>query len=306
MKTRSPLRDAVLVAGVAAGFFMLSVVFEFSEFLARRTEVFERWQLDELPLTLMVLALGVAWFASRRVAELRAALAAQARAESETAQLLRQNRDLARQLIGVQEDERRTIARELHDELGQYLSAIKVDAVSIERSPANRDASVRTSARAIADAADHMHAIARGMLTRLRPQGLDELGVAACLQELAETWEQRHGIDCVFLSSGKLDDLGESVNITVYRMVQESLSNVARHAQARRVTVRLERDAHRLTVAVEDDGKTAMDANGKGSCSGLGLLGMNERIGALGGTLAIAAGAEGMRVTAVLPLPDNI
>ena len=302
MTNRSPWRDAVLVAGVAGAFFALSVVFEISEFVARRTEMFERWQLDELPLTLMVLALGMAWFASRRVAELREALAAKARAETETAQLLRQNRDLARQLIGIQEEERRTIARELHDELGQYLGAIKVDAVSIERSPANRDAGLRTSARAIADAADHMHAIARGMLTRLRPPGLDELGVVACLQELAETWEQRHGIECVFLSSGKLDDLGEAVNITVYRMVQESLSNVARHAKAQRVMVRLDRDALRLTLSVEDDGGGGTTANGKGTGGGLGLLGMNERVGALGGTLGIQAGAEGLRVTAVLPL----
>ena len=294
----------MLVATAAGAFFALSAALELSEMIGRWTGGFERWQLDELPLTLTVLALGLAWFASRRVGELRTALEAQARAETESALLLRRNRDLARQLIGVQEDERRTIARELHDELGQYLSAIKVDAVSIAQSQGTREGSVRTSARAIANAADHMHAIANGMLTRLRPAGLDELGLAACLQELAETWEARHGIECVFLPEGDLGEFGESVNITVYRMVQESLSNVARHSQAQRVAVRLVRDGPQLIVSVENDGKVASNTDATEEGRGLGLLGMNERVGALGGTLSIEAGAHGMRVTALLPVPE--
>ena len=298
-----------------AGFFVLSAALELSERVARWSGGYERWQLDELPLTLLVLALGLAWFGSRRVRELRAALAAQANAEAASSALLAQNQALAQQLIGWQEDERRTIARELHDELGQYLSAVKVDARCIERAlsnaqdtPADGDritASTQalTSARAIAEAADHMHQIARGMLARLRPAGLDELGLPACLQELAESWEQRHGIECAFLPQGELDALGEAVNITVYRMVQECLNNIARHSSARRATVHLTHSARKLELSIEDDGGTIAAQARPGG--GLGLLGMRERVAALGGSLSIDAGAGGVRVSASLPLNEG-
>lgn len=292
--------DVALVALAVAGFFGLSVSLELSERVASLTGGYESWQLDELPLTLLVLALGLAWFVARRMRELRAALAAQARAEAASTALLQQNQALAQQLIGAQEEERRSIARELHDELGQYFSAIKVDAISIERALDPGDSAAKESARAIAAAAGHMHEIARGMLGRLRPSGLDELGLVPCLQELAETWETRHGIECVFLPTGELDTQGEAVNITVYRMVQECLNNVARHARAQRATVRMACEAGILKVSVQDDGIGS--EQGALPAHGLGLLGMHERVAALGGALTIEAGSSGTRVAALLPL----
>ena len=292
--SRAARRDALLLAALTLAFFGAAVALELSEDVARFAGDYERWQLDELPLTLLVLSLGLAWFGWRRLRELRAAETAAA--------------ELSRRLIALQEEERRGIARELHDELGQYFSAIKVDAISIERAlgAGTEAAAPRRSAQAIVEAADHMHAIARGMLQRLRPAGLDELGLAACLQDLAETWEQRHGVECAFLPAGELGELPEAVAITAYRIVQECLSNVARHAGATRATVRLARGAEALMLSVEDDGRGLMTGAGPGGglgTPGLGLRGMRERAAALGGSLAVdASPTGGVRVSAVLPL----
>ncbi len=285
--SRAARRDALLLAVLTPAFFGLAVTLELSEDVARFAGGHERWQLDELPLTLLVLSLGLAWFGWRRLRELRVAEAASS--------------ELSRRLITLQEEERRGIARELHDELGQYFSAIKVDAISIGRAlgPASDADAPRRSAQAIVKAADHMHAIARGMLQRLRPAGLDELGLAACLQDLAETWEQRHGVECAFLPSGELGELPEAVAITAYRIVQECLSNVARHAGATRATVRLARGAGALVLSVEDDGRGLR----AGAGMGLGLPGMRERAAALGGSLVVdASPTGGVRVGASLPL----
>ena len=293
--SRAARRDALLLAALTLGFFGAAVALELSEDVARFAGDYERWQLDELPLTLLVLSLGLAWFGWRRLRELRAAESAAA--------------ELSRRLIALQEEERRGIARELHDELGQYFSAIKVDAISIERALGSGTEAPRRSARAIVEAADHMHAIARGMLQRLRPAGLDELGLTACLQDLAETWEQRHGVECAFLPAGELGELPEAVAITAYRIVQECLSNVARHAGSTRATVRLARGAEALMLSVEDDGRGLMTGAGSGGSlgtPGLGMRGMRERAAALGGSLVVdASPTGGVRVIAVLPLGSD-
>lgn len=318
-------RDALWLCLLGMGFFVLAAQLELSEHVARLVEGYERWQLDELPLTLLLLALGLVWFGWRRWRELRQAMQLGAR-------LAAQNRELAQRLIGLQEEERRTLARELHDELAQLVGAIKVDAQGMQRQlerPAHTPPPttlatqnqcndvLNTNARAIVQAADQLHALTRDLLQQLRPAGLDELGLQACVQALAERWELRHGIECVFLPEGDLQGLGEALDITLYRMLQEGLNNIARHASAQHVLLRLQRQPDSVQISIEDDGigllasdngaarNAASQSAGAGSGSGLGLglIGMRERIAALGGNLQLLPGSRGgLCLRASLPL----
>jgi len=307
--TPATLGDLAIIAAVVAGFFALAAHLELSEQIARWARGYEHWQLDELPLTLLVLSAGLSWFGWRRWRELVAEIRARSLVEEMNLRMLAQNRQLAQQLIQLQEQERQHLARELHDELGQCFVAIKVDAASIAQDTHERLPAAHASARAIVQTADHLHDVVRGMLNRLRPTGLDDLGLAACLQVLVESWSQRHGIACTFAAEGTLDGLDEATNITLYRTVQESLTNIARHAHASRAIVTVRRseaglsEPHCITLKIEDDG-SGLPASG--TRSGLGVLGMSERVNALGGRLSLAeAPSGGTRVEAVLPVPGG-
>ena len=311
-------RDALWLCLLSTGFFLLAAQLELSEHVARLAEGYERWQLDELPLTLLLLALGLVWFGWRRWRELRQAMQVGAR-------LAAQNRELAQRLIGLQEEERRNLARELHDELAQLVGAIKLDAQGIQRqlngvspNPVSQNPGkdvLHINAHAIVQAADQLHALTRDLLQQLRPAGLDELGLQACVQALAERWELRHGIECVFLPEGDLQGLGEALDITLYRMLQEGLNNIARHANAQRVLLRLQRQADSVQISIEDDGiglplrhhaaaeATEAARNAANQSTGFGLIGMRERIAALGGSLQLLPGSRGgLCLRASLPL----
>ena len=316
-------RDALWLCLLSTSFFFLAAQLELSEHVARLVEGYERWQLDELPLTLLLLALGLVWFGWRRWRELRQAMQV-------GAQLAAQNRELAQRLIGLQEEERRNLARELHDELAQLVGAIKLDAQGIQRqldrvspnsvsqSPVSQSPGkdvLNINARAIVQAADQLHALTRDLLQQLRPAGLDELGLQACVQALAERWALRHGIECVFLPEGDLQGLGEALDITLYRMLQEGLNNIARHANAQRVLLRLQRQADSVQISIEDDGiglplrhhaaaeATEAARNAANQSTGFGLIGMRERIAALGGSLQLLPGSRGgLCLRASLPL----
>jgi two-component system sensor histidine kinase UhpB len=189
------------------------------------------------------------------------------------------NHRLSQQLIHLQEEERKTLARDLHDEIGQSLTAIHTDAAVIMNAPI-RNQHVKSSAQAIVDVSRHVMTMVRSMLERLRPESLDKLGLKAALEDLVETWQQRYmGTICKVQIAEGLNGLPEHVAIAAYRIVQECLTNVARHANAGTVTVTVWQHDGDLTLVVEDDGQgfdmTRVD--------GLGLIGMRERAEGLGG-----------------------
>ncbi len=304
------MTDLAIIAGTVIAFFVLAAHLELSEKVAAWGRSYEHWQLDELPLTLLLLSAGLAWFSQRRWRELVVEVRARSAAEAAGARMLEQNRQLARQLIQLQEQERRHLARELHDELGQCCVAIKVDASSIAHDTRDRLETAYVCARAIEQTADHLQDVVRSMLRRLRPMGLDELGLAACLQGLMASWSERHGTACVLRADGVLDGLDEATNIAIYRTVQESLTNIAKHARANRVVVDIHRPAAAMsegdciTLRIDDDGE-GMSAGS--TREGLGIFGMGERVHALGGRLSVAAAPSGgTRVDAVLPLPGGM
>jgi PAS domain S-box-containing protein len=219
-------------------------------------------------------------------------------------ELLIQNRKLTRNLFVVQEEERRYLARELHDELGQWFTAIQAEAQVI-CNIAKHVPQIHESALAISSSASAVHEVIRGMLRRLRPSLLDELGLADSLRELQRQWCHSHpDIICEFKLDDSLDRLGEERNITIYRLVQESLNNIASYAHAHRVTVSvgLEQagDSSILVLRVEDDGKGFDSKNVR---AGIGLLGMRERVIAAGGEFSIdSMPGQGTKIFAWLPL----
>lgn len=284
--SRSDLR---WLATVTLLTWWLAATFEWQEQLTRATARWEVWQLDELPLVLVVLGLGLAWFGWRR--------------QRETAALLARNQALARQLIEVQERERKTLARELHDELAQDCTAIRIEA-SILRRAVEGDA-LRAAALRASDSALHLLDRLRGLLRRLRPAELDELGLLAALQSLATAHQLRTGVRCQLALDSACPALSAEIEMAVYRVAQEALSNVARHAEARCVQLALScREG--LALTVEDDGRGFDPA---ARTPGLGLLGAAERAALLGGRLETRRAASGgtvLSMTLPLGLPQGM
>lgn len=300
MTGTSARRDLLIVAAGAALFWLLSVWLELNERVLSWTRPWERYQLDELPGVLLFLAAALAWYAWRRVREARRELLRRQAAEAKLAESLLENRRLSLSHVRLQEDERKQLARELHDELGQHLNALKIDAVSIRNWSEGQMAEVHAAARSMVQATDHVQHVIRDMLHRLRPVGLDELGLAAALEHLVAHWRTRNpAVHAALHVEGSLDDLGERANITLYRSVQEALTNVVKHACAGEVSIALSRSAQGIALTISDNGTGASDWSGG---PGLGLVGMRERVEALGGALQIdsAAGA-GFALRVALP-----
>jgi two-component system sensor histidine kinase UhpB len=301
-----PWLDAAAVVVCTIGAAIFFVRFEVTEALFDSTRTWEHLQLDELPGTLLVLAASLTWFAWRRYAQARFELAGRQSAEEQLASLLRDHRRLAQQYVQFQESERKALARELHDELGQYLNAIKTDAVSIQMKTSAEHAPLARSASAIISHCDHLQQVVRALIGRLRPVGLDVLGLRAALEHFIEHAQQRAPDRRLSVSlDGNLDDLHEETSLTIYRLIQEGLTNVARHADARRVELKVVRrptdpngrdDIH---VSVVDDGRGADPA---AKTLGLGLLGMRERVEMLAGELRVTtAPANGFGIFARIP-----
>lgn len=290
------LADLMLVAAATAIVFATAARLELYEAFSRWISPFERYQADELPFALLILAAGLSWYAFRRWREAQAELAMRITAETQVGELLAHNRELAQQLIALQESERRALARELHDELGQSCNAIRVEAAFIQRCRPEDHAGIVAAAGRVSAVAESLYEIVRGMLRRLRPANLDELGLVAAVQELCESWEERSGIACVFHSDGALDELGDTRNITIYRVAQEALSNVMRHARAANVRIGLSvASPGHVQLKIQDDG-IGMDV--AAAHRGLGLLGAAERVAALGGRLDIdSRPGQGTRLT---------
>ncbi len=233
-------------------------------------------------------------------------------AERRSQDLLQQNRLLTQQLFNLQESERRHLARELHDELGQWLTAIQAEAEAIcSSSGAGREPKIHASAQAIGKSATAVQNVIRRILLRLRPSLLDALGLTESLRELAIQWRQHHPkIVCDLELDGDLDTLPESLNITLYRLMQEALTNIASHAQAGHVKVWLRRvpgetsAPEHLLLTVQDDGQ-GMDP--RLPAKGLGMLGMRERVIASGGEfISHSAPGQGLCIEIRLPVAQMI
>jgi signal transduction histidine kinase len=221
-------------------------------------------------------------------------------------------RELMRRVIDVEEEERTRLARELHDELGQSLTAIKVDAAYIAREAAGNAPKIQLCAQGIERLSREVMELTRGMLARLRPHGLESVGLRESLQELVSGWQARvaERFSCSLVVNGPVDLLSPDLNITLYRLVQECLTNAVRHSSARAVALEVAVDAGlagakpRVWLRVRESGVT--DAAGAMSPHGMGLLGMRERVEARGGQLSISLQAgSGLMLEAWMPIEER-
>jgi len=214
---------------------------------------------------------------------------------------------LTRRLLEIRSDERRALARELHDEFGQNLSAILAFASTIEATSAQepvRD-DVALDAQMISQATHRMVACLRDTLNRLRHPPAEELGLEASLVSLVDSWRSQNATQPMIQLDlqGDLADVRGTVAATAYRVAQECLTNSLRHSAARTIVLRIERRTgpeNALLIRVEDDG--GGDAAKVAQSTGFGLTGIRERVAALGGSLSIARATRGVSVAATIPL----
>lgn len=211
------------------------------------------------------------------------------------------NRRLTEQLLSVQEEERADIARDLHDEIGPFLFAVDVEASAIGRLARDGGAeAIPARVTSIRDAIGHMQRHVRGILARLRPAALLDMGLAHAIDNLVASWRERHP-EIAFVTSVDVPPLGERLDSALYRVVQESLSNAVRHGQPARIEVALAERDGTVELSITDDGRGFVGP----SSGGYGIPGMRERMAQCGGHLMVEERQDGrgVTVTAYLQLP---
>jgi signal transduction histidine kinase len=217
------------------------------------------------------------------------------RLEKEVEQRLMETRELSARLVRAQEDERRALARELHDEIGQSLSAIMMEAGNVN---SGGDGNRQRLASIITIAENALNAV-RDLALLLRPSMLDDFGLVPALTWQAREMGKRTGLTIRVTADEASDELPDDYRTCIYRVVQEALNNAALHAGAKNVQVIVKITGSKVIFSIQDDG-AGFD---KHMVRGLGLLGMEERVRRLGGVLRIDSRA-GTTIAAELPLPD--
>ncbi len=230
---------------------------------------------------------GLCWFV-QDVTERRQAIAARA--------------DLLRRLVTAQEDERRRVARELHDSVGQLLSALTL-AVRSVRDTEPLTPPTLTSLDVVQRVADELGRTMHDLAVRLRPTALDDLGLKVALRSFIDEWSRQTGVDAHFQAVGlETIRFAPEVETALYRVIQEALTNITKHANARLVSVVVERRDGDAIAVIEDDG-AGFDPDAVATTGRLGLLGMQERVTLVGGQLQIeAAPRAGTLIRACIPI----
>lgn len=291
------LSDFGLVTIALCVAFAISSYFNVSDrFYQWAMQYEESWDIDELPLVLLVYFAGLLWFANRRMNESR--------------RLIKQNHALLQRILTVQETERKRLAQDLHDELGQYLNAIKVQATSLLGESKISAETAKTS-HLIVKTAEHGYQSARHMMQSLRPVALDECGLSAAIEHLVETWRHtqrqspKHLQSCYSLAIREnIDQFDETLNIAVFRIIQEALNNIAKHANANLVDVALNIHKDHLMIQCQDNG---IGFNTESTSPGYGLIGIRERTEALHGQLTItSAPNEGTTILVLIPVANHL
>jgi signal transduction histidine kinase len=217
----------------------------------------------------------------------------------ESLQAHRELKELSKRLVDTEERERRAISRELHDEVGQSLSALLLDVENLTETSIDEGA-FRQGLQKIKALAENCVNEVRNMALLLRPSMLDDLGLVPALEWQAREVSKRTGMLVDTMEENVSDNLPEEHKTCVYRIVQEALNNCSKHAYAKNVRVVVRQESNHLRVSIEDDGKGFDPSRARG----LGLVGMSERVSQLGGVLNVDSDAtRGTRLRVDLPLP---
>ena len=212
----------------------------------------------------------------------------------------RVQRDALRRVVEAQELERRRLARELHDETGQALTSILLGLRGVEEAATEKE-----RVNAAADLREFVVSTlqdVRRLAVELRPKALDDFGLFPALERLAQTFTEQMGIETDVEASLGGERLPPEIETALYRIVQEALTNVVKHARASRVSISLVRKSHSVSVVIEDDGVGMTTASSDGTGLGLGIIGMRERVGLLDGRLEVESD-EGRGTTIVAEVP---
>jgi signal transduction histidine kinase len=209
---------------------------------------------------------------------------------------------LSQRLVAAQEQERKSISRELHDEVGQTLNALLVDAGNLQKRIPESDTQSRELLHSIQRLADTSVNEIRDIALLLRPSMLDDLGLTAAIQWQAREVSRRTGLAVKVSAQAEADDLPEGLSICLYRVAQEALQNISRHAQAKTVQIELKQEPAKLVLRVHDDG-VGFDAE---HVRGLGMVGMEERLRQVGGALRVTSQAgRGTTLIAEVPVAGS-
>lgn len=225
--------------------------------------------------------------------------------ELDLARTLNENRVLARHAIQLQEQERKYIASEIHDETGQYLSAIRMDALALQKGNAQQ---MPIIAVRIASNISHVQQSVRALIKHLRPPALDALGLMGATERLIMDWRKLHPtVSCELKRSLDESRLHEQINLVAYRVIQEALTNVARHAEATQVNILLKTTQDpvsslaMLHIEISDDGR-GMPATTEPT-EGVGLIGMRERVESMHGKFSVhSMPGQGTHIRCQMPL----
>lgn len=264
----------------------------------RSKETYRNFRRHILVILTITLGLGIAVAGLSILQILRLERHAQLRYE-ETVRARSELERLSARLVDAQEEERRTISRELHDEVGQSLSALLVDLGNVLAILRDDDISARKLLGTIKQLAEQSLQSVRNMALLLRPSMLDDFGLVPALRWQAREASRRTGTEIRLAADDAADELPDEYKTCVYRVVQEALNNVSRHAGAQSVQVVVRQEPERLVLSVRDDGK-GFDVK---HARGLGLIGMEERVRRLGGVFEIhSAPGRGTHLQVDLPL----
>jgi signal transduction histidine kinase len=267
--------------------------------VTRRQEEF-RTELRRLIWGSLFLGLVVALTAVIRLRVLERRSANERAVAEEAEHLMRQ---LSQQLVATQEEERKNLSRELHDHVGQMLTALRMELGRIDRLRSSADSRVAGAVAECRQLVDNIFHTVRDLALGLRPSMLDDFGLQPALEWHVRDFGRRFGIPVDLAVDGDLDLLPEQHRTCVYRSVQEALTNCVRHARASRITVAVSRLADGLTVTVADDGVGFNPAQRAG---GLGLRGIEERVRDLHGVMTVrSAPGAGTTLTMKVPLPTD-
>jgi two-component system sensor histidine kinase UhpB len=202
---------------------------------------------------------------------------------------LEENRQLTQLIQSHIEDERRSLARELHDELGQYVTAIKTFAVAIANKTKEKSPDISNNAQVIVSAANQIYDGMHNIVRKLRPGALDNLGLSETLRDAVNYWQNLHPEMTINLSlQGNPDKLGETLNINIYRIVQEAINNALKHAKASIIDIKLAvlADTSNIVLTIKDNG-VGMNLGMVDQTQHFGLLGMRERVQGFHGTFRL-------------------
>ena len=216
---------------------------------------------------------------------------------------LDQNRKLTSIIQDKIEDERRSLARELHDELGQYVSAIKIFAQNIKnQSKENTD--IKLSAESVTSAANQIYDGMHSIIKKLRPSSLDNLGLAETISDLVSVWQSQYPNLRITFNKNKLGVLSEEISINFYRIIQEGMNNALKHSKASRINISILKKLNKLEVSFEDNG-VGFDVNKLKTSKQFGIVGMRERIQGLNGKFELQSNKHGTKIFGLVPIKKN-